>query len=387
MKQLLDLILKNGSNKFKNRLWLYIKIIILLACCVITLLLGLFWFTFVILMSIALYLFFNVIVFKHLIKNKWVQGLFKVMGLFILSILIRVFCIDIYTVSGESMENTLYSGDVVFINKLIYGPSIPKSPYGIPWINIVWSSIHKEAIDHDTLWNVCRLKGVSTINRGDIVVLTTRSFSIHNTLFVKRCVALSGDTITIENGVVKINDNLQSEPSLSKKPYYIKIRNLAKFNQRMDSLGIRTRQKKIITKHELYMDLTFREKTLIENEVDSLSINIIDNYGSVIIPKSGMTIQLDNYTYQIYAKTIKESEHRIIEKRNGFFYIKDSIITEYIFQNDYYFLMGDNRYNSIDCREWGIFIPAKYIIGKTNVVLFSNNKFRNKNERLFKIIK
>jgi hypothetical protein len=45
------------------------------------------------------------------------------------------------------------------------------------------------------------------------------------------------------------------------------------------------------------MDLTFREKTLIENEVDSLSINIIDNYGSVIVPKSGMTIQLDNYTY------------------------------------------------------------------------------------------
>jgi signal peptidase I len=71
-----------------------------------------------------------------------------------------------------------------------------------------------------------------------------------------------------------------------------------------------------------------------------------------------------SYTYQIYAKTIKESEHRIIEKRNGFFYIKDSIITEYTFQNDYYFLMGDNRYNSIDCREWGIFIPAKYIIGK-----------------------
>jgi signal peptidase I len=378
------------------------KAVILLVCLVITiLLLWLFWLAFVILISIAFYFFFNLIVFKHLIKNKWVQGLFKVTGLFILSILIRVFCIDIYTVSGESMENTLYSGDIVLINKLIHGPSIPASPYGIPWINVVWLSIHKRSIDYDTLhWDAYRLKGISKINRGDIVVSTTQSFSMHNILFIKRCVAISGDTIAIENGTVKINGNLQSDPNLSKNPYYIKIKNITKFNQMMDSLGIKTR-KKIITKHELYMDLTYQEKTSIENKVDSLSIKTvnkddwiypndsvfqwtIDNYGPVIIPKKGMTIHLDNYTYPVYAKTIKESEQRVIEKKNGFFYIKDSIITEYTFQNDYYFLMGDNRHNSVDCRNWGIFIPSKYIIGKTNTVLFSNNKFKNRNERLFK---
>jgi hypothetical protein len=80
------------------------KVIILLVCLVITiLLLWLFWLAFVILISIVFYFFFNLIVFKHLIKNKWVQGLFKVIGLFILSIIIRMFCIDIYTVSGESI--------------------------------------------------------------------------------------------------------------------------------------------------------------------------------------------------------------------------------------------------------------------------------------------
>jgi signal peptidase I len=315
-----------------------------------------------------------------------------------------VFCIDIYTVSGESMENTLYSGDIVFINKLIYGPSVPASLYGIPWINIAWRIIHKDSIDYSTLyWDVYRLKGISQINRGDIIVLTTQPFNMHSILFIKRCIAISGDTIAIKNGVVNINGNLQSDPSLSKNPYYIKIKNIVKFNQKTDSLKIRTR-KQIITKHELYMDLTHQEKTSIKNNVDSLAIKIvdednwvypkdsifqwtIDNYGSVIIPQKGMTIHLNNYTYRIYEKTIKESEQKIIEQRNGSFYIKDSIITEYTFQNDYYFFMGDNRHNSKDCREWGIFIPAKYIIGKTNVVLFSNNKFNNGYKRLFKIVK
>ena len=65
--------------------------------------------------------------------------------------------------------------------------------------------------------------------------------------------------------------------------------------------------------------------------------------------------------------------------------------SEYTFKQDYYFMMGDNRNNSLDSRYWG-FVPADHIVGKPLFVVFSVDKHANllhkiRWDRLFTYIK
>jgi signal peptidase I len=98
----------------------------------------------------------------------------------------------------------------------------------------------------------------------------------------------------------------------------------------------------------------------------------IDHYGPLIIPYKGMTIQLNQRNYQLYERTINRLEQGKLKERNGCYYLDGVPATHYIFQHNYYFMMGDNRNNSNDSRYWG-FVPEENIVGKATLVLFSND--------------
>jgi len=94
---------------------------------------------------------------------------------------------------------------------------------------------------------------------------------------------------------------------------------------------------------------------------------------------------LNSLNYKIYRQTIEELEKVEIDEKEGSFYLNGKHATTYVFNKNYCFMMGDNRHNSADSRYWGL-VPEDNIVGKTVIILFSNNWDGFKWPRLFKKI-
>ena len=96
-----------------------------------------------------------------------------------------------------------------------------------------------------------------------------------------------------------------------------------------------------------------------------------DNYGPLFIPKQGSTIELNDKNWIIYKRAIEVYEQNIISKTSdGKFFINNKEETSYTFKQNYYWLMGDNRHGSADSRCWG-FVPEDHVVGTASFVWFS----------------
>ena len=99
-------------------------------------------------------------------------------------------------------------------------------------------------------------------------------------------------------------------------------------------------------------------------------------------------VKLDADNIDFYRRIIDVYEDNDFEEKDGLFYINGEETTTYTFKQDYYFMMGDNRHNSLDSRYWG-FVPEDHIVGRPAVIWFSkdNNKSFPKNIRWRRILK
>ena len=98
-----------------------------------------------------------------------------------------------------------------------------------------------------------------------------------------------------------------------------------------------------------------------------------DNYGPIYIPKKGAKLALNAYNYPIYERIIRDYEKNSFEMKDGKFYVNGKQVTTYQFKMDYYWMMGDNRHNSLDSRYWG-FVPEDHVVGRPVLVWLSLNK-------------
>ncbi|MCK9413574.1 MAG: signal peptidase I [Prolixibacteraceae bacterium] len=358
---------------------------------------GLYWLTLGVLFVILLYRLFrsNLSAFVWLRKHSFISSLVYIVGIFLLAISIRVFMIEIFSIPSGSMENTLLVGDKVLVSKLNYGPAMPKSPFEIPWINLVWYLGAGKTTNLDSAyWGYNRLRGFSSVKHGDVVVFIHPLWGKRDNYFIKRCVGIPGDTLKIIDGVVFANRKAIPFSDHAKQPYQMKVANRAKFRNMVDSLEFETwGNSSGQTNEKIRMNLTRLQLKLLTQKgcIDSVSINIvgndstqwvdpknrnvvwtIDNFGPVVVPRKGMTISLTPTSFQVYRKTITRLEKVKLESKNGNFYMNGQPATTYTFRHNYYFMMGDNRHNSNDSRYWG-FVPEENIVGKACVILFSND--------------
>ena len=99
------------------------------------------------------------------------KSIITVVLIFFVAIIFRLFGFEIYSIPSGSMEDSLLSGDKVLVNKLVYGPKLPVSPYDIPWVNLIWYLQAGASANPDSIyWNYRRLPGFSSVNQGDIMV-------------------------------------------------------------------------------------------------------------------------------------------------------------------------------------------------------------------------
>src|SRR5690606_36185019 len=95
-----------------------------------------------------------------------------------------------------------------------------------------------------------------------------------------------------------------------------------------------------------------------------------DNLGPIHIPAEGEVVNLTLDNLPFYKAIIKDYENNTLEVRDGQIYINGKVTTQYTIQQNYYYMMGDNRHNSEDSRYWG-FVPQDHIVGKPVLIWMS----------------
>ena len=364
---------------------------------------------------------------------------------------INTFFFQAFKIPSSSMESSLYTGDHLFVSKLAYGPRMPQTPLTIPFThNVIGTKeSYSTLIDNDYR----RLKGFGSVKTGDYVVfgfphgdtvlvqapaedyyrlarMYGSKYVINNfgpikvrpsdkkDHYVKRCVASAGDTLEIRNGDVYVNSQAQEIwPGVQNS--YTVITNGQKINPKnLERMGINTAELMYDPSLPGYraMPLTAEmlETVRTYSNVDTVMQNIDmypadypdsyltifpftadykwtrDNFGPLWIPSKGATVQLTTENLPLYERIITSYEGHDLTVKDGVIYIDSEEAHSYTFAQDYYFMMGDNRHNSLDSRYWG-FVPEDHIVGKPAVIWLSidrNRKFPNniRWSRFFKFV-
>ena len=288
--------------------------------------------------------FIKIKCFKKPILNCFLLWSLSLVSFLILVFFFKSFIIEPFKVPSSSMEDTIKEGDVIIVDKVL-------------------------------------LK-ITLINRGDVIVFK----NFINNYFVKRCIGKAGDLVRIVNGEIFIENKLVKEPLSVKMKYQIKVKNNVWFYKILDSLNIKSNIFPS-TKNTFEGILKNKDKIKLMNTSKIVSINRIpsllskeklffnsnkhsrskDSKGDIKIPKKGMKLLLDKNTHDYYIKTINQYEGVTAINKDNQYVINGFKVENYTFKNDYVFVLGDNRDNSLDSRFKG-FVPHYLIIGTVNFV-------------------
>ena len=353
---------------------------------------------------------------------------------------INIFFFQAFKIPSSSMESSLLTGDYLFVGKTAYGPKLPQTPLSVPFVHNTMPFSGKESYSTALQFKYRRIKGFGHVERDDYVVfsfphgdtvltkapaedyythvrLTSRDYAIKTygpivvrpvdkkDHYVKRCVAIAGDTLRVVDGQVFVNGEAQESWPGIQNTYRVVTDGTAINALLLRDMGFNTAEVWFSQALPGYpaLALTAERKEKIEALANVVSVEqnvdsyppdfpdsemmlfpfvetgwTRDNYGPLWIPAKGESVQLTADNLPLYRRIIEVYEgNRFEELGDGRYRINGEETDRYTFQMDYYFMMGDNRHNSLDSRYWG-FVPEDHVVGKPRVIWMSidpNQKF------------
>lgn len=353
--------------------------------------------------------------------GEWVSSiLFAIVA----ATIVHTYFFQPFIIPSSSLEKSLLVGDFLIVSKLHYGPRVPMTTVAapmvhdtIPLLNTKSYLFNDDFKTRKTSWQnklqlpYFRLPSFQSIKNNDYVVFgqpadTLRDMNIFTpdrnyykpidkkTNLVKRCVAIPGDTLEIREGYVYINgkknilpdrgelqfsyDVTFKNPIRSQEDINKVLRILKKYDID-DGLGgsnteglyrIYAASDKAISKLQVHPEIASVKRVINNKNQYAATFPRDPNYewnndwfGPLYIPKAGSSTKLTVQNLPLYDRLIQEYEgHHVVARGNQVF-LDGKPTTSYTFKKDYYWMMGDNRHNSIDARAWG-FVPYDHVIGK-----------------------
>jgi signal peptidase I len=325
-----------------------------------------------------------------------------------LLVVVRWAAFEPYLVPSASMEHSLLVGDYILVSKLAYGPRTPQTPLQVPLLfqrvpGLGWPS-YSARVQLPTY----RLPGLGAVRRNDVLVFHVPHEQQHpadlRTHYIKRCVALPGDTFALRQGRVFINGRRAPVAGAPQTSYFAEVanpspelgqalhaRHVTDYTQpgglpfpaldpETGRLGYALNCPAAVADSlrrlpyvQALRPTSPRVAALFPDVADFRVSGIrsavprrwqLDEYGPLPVPRQGQVVALSPANAAIYYKIIAQYEHnQEVTWLNGMVYQYGRPLTSYTIKQNYYFVLGDNRHDSEDSRFWG-FVPEDHLVGK-----------------------
>lgn len=321
--------------------------------------------------------------------REWADALFFAV---IAALIIRTFFFEAYRIPTPSMEETLLTGDFLVVSKINYGPRTPMV-LGVPFTNLNLNALTLPWV---------RIPGFEDIERNDIVVF---NYPIDiapiaaKTNYIKRCVALPGDTLSIDDKEVFINGSNAESFSGIQMNYVVTVQERVRLspakveatggkliraestnsyivNATKEEAETMSNWAEVASVEAYVLPDSYDEYGRIQNSADASDFNFSsgflnhDHLPPTVVPFKGQKINLTSGNWHIYENIITRYEKNDVQQQADTFIINGDTTSTYTIQQDYYFMMGDNRDDSLDSRFWG-FVPQDHVVGKAGMIYFS----------------
>lgn len=353
--------------------------------------------------------------------------------------IVHTYFIQPFTIPSSSLEKSLLVGDFLFVSKFHYGARVPMTTVAAPMVHDTIPLLNTKSYlfdDHkgSNSWKnklqlpYLRIPGFEDIERNDIVVFNQPADTLldmndfhpdrnyykpidKKTNLVKRCVGVAGDSLEIRNGFVYINGKKNELPDRAHLQFSYKVD--VKPGQGFDNNILSYLKTRYDITDGIYRDNNgdiivpaatdfaadqFKNHPSVANITRQIAEKgvrdpkifphdpdykwNIDFFGPLYIPEAGKTIDINLKVLPLYKRVITEYEGNTLQVKGNQILINGEVATTYTFKQNYYWMMGDNRHNSIDARSWG-FVPFDHVVGKPVFIWMSWDGKKPRWERFF----